>query len=105
MAESQKARRQVTVGLFDLKLLVWICFDQKVNTYAQTMVLNQPGHNDPEAASEFARLVDKAVPEAKGRVQLRFRSLLESLESGKDVGTALASFVHGVDTASMIRPD
>ena len=98
-------RREVTVGLVDLKILVGMCMDQQVDAQAQVMVLTEPGRSDPTAAFEFARLVQEATPGAKRRVGSRFRRLLEALESGEDVDASLASFVHGRNPASLKRPD
>jgi len=98
-------RRLVTVGLVDLKILVGMCMDQQVDARAQVMVLNQPGRTDPEAALEFAGLVGKAMPEAKKQVRSHFRGLLEALETGKDVDVSLASFVRGLNPASLARID
>lgn len=98
-------RQIVTVGLVDLKKLVGKCMDQQVEARAQVMVLTEPGRSDPTAAFEFAHLIDEARPEALKRTQLRFRRLLEALESGNDVDAALESFVHGLNPASLVRPD
>jgi hypothetical protein len=98
-------RRVITVGLVDLKKLVGMCIDQQVEARAQVMVLTEPGRSDPTAAFEFARLVDETRPEALKRTRLRFRRLLEALESGNDVDASLKSFVHGLNPASLVRPD
>jgi hypothetical protein len=98
-------RHEVTVGLVDLKILVGMCMDQQVDAQAKAMVLPEPRRSNPTAAFEFTRLVEEATPEAKKRVQLRFRDLLEALESGKDVDSSLASFVHGLNPTSLMRPD
>lgn len=97
--------RQVTVGLVDLKLLVGMCIDQQVDAQAQVMVLNEPGRSNPTAAFEFAQLAAEKMPEATNRVRPRFRRLLEALESGEDVDSALAAFVHGLNPTSLQRPD
>jgi hypothetical protein len=98
-------RREVTVGLVDLKIFVGMCIDQQVDAQAQVMFLTEPGRSDPTAAFEFARLVEEATPDAMKRVRSRFRRLLDSLESGEDVDASLASFVHGLNPASLRRPD
>jgi len=97
-------RREVTVGLVDLKVLVGMYIDQQVDALAQVMVLTEPGRSNPTAAFEFAGLVEKASPEAKKRVRARMHTLVEALESGENVGTALASFVHGRNPTSLMRP-
>jgi hypothetical protein len=103
--EGDTMRREVTVGLMDLKILVGMCIDHEVDGRAQVMVLAEPGNSNATAAFEFAQLVEAARPEAKTRVKPRFSRLLDALESGKDVDASLASFVHGVNPASLIRPD
>ena len=98
-------RREVNVGLVDLKKIVGMCMDRQVESCAQGIVLTEPGRSDPTAAFEFARLVDEARPEALRRTRLRFRRLLEALESGNDVDASLEAFVHGLNPASLFRPD
>jgi hypothetical protein len=96
-------RREVTVGLVDLKILVGMCMDQQVDAQAQVMVLTEPGRSDPTAAFEFARLVEEVKPVAKKQVQSRFHLLLEALESGNDVNESLADFVRGTNPESLMR--
>jgi len=97
--------REVTIGLVDLKVLVGMYIDQKVYAQAQVMVLTEPGRSNPTAAFEHAGLVEEATPEAKKRVHARVHSLMEALESGNGVRAALASFVHGQNPTSLMRPD
>jgi hypothetical protein len=87
-------KRDVTVGLSDLKAFVKAAFEKDVRKQAEVMVLTAPGMSDAESAFEFDRLVSTAEPEARKRIEKRYRRLLEAVESGVDVGPALAAFLH-----------
>lgn len=86
--------RKVEVGLVDLKVLVDAMFEKDVRRRAEIIVLNQPGHADPQVVFEFDRLVGEAEPEARAQVELRYRRLREALESGVHVAQALKAFLH-----------
>lgn len=86
--------REITVGLVDLKVLVLEMYEKDVRKRAETMVINQPGHSDPDTAFRFDLLVSEAEPEARAQVESRYRHLLEALESGVHVAQALRVFLH-----------
>jgi hypothetical protein len=67
--------------------------DNAVIELAQRMVITEPENFSREVALEFAGQVSDAEPEARKKVELRYRHLLEALASGKDVARTLKSFV------------
>jgi hypothetical protein len=67
--------------------------DNAVIELAQRMVITEPENFSREVALEFAGRVSDAEPEARKKVELRYRHLLEALASGKDVARTLKSFV------------
>ena len=86
--------KPVEVDLIDLKVLVDTMYEKDVLKCAEGMVLAEPGNTDDQAAFLFASLRDQAMPEARKRIERRYRRLREALESGTDVAPALKSFLH-----------
>lgn len=85
--------KQVMVNLKDLKNLIDRQLEQEIRRRAETIVVTRPGNSDPQAAFEFAQQVEATIPVARKTVLPRYRSLLEALESGKSIDSALESFV------------
>jgi hypothetical protein len=48
----------------------------------------------PSDQATFANFADEARPQADAAVKLRFRALLETCESGKDISLELSRFLH-----------
>jgi hypothetical protein len=83
----------VTVNLHDLKLLVKLCFEHDVDSSARTTVMMRFANLDPVRAIEFANLVKAEELSARQRESMRYRRLLEALESANDVASSLRDFV------------
>jgi hypothetical protein len=83
----------VTIDLGDLKKLVKDCFEHDVRSRAQTAVLSRYAQKNPAGAMELAALIDAEKLQARTMTTLRYRHLLEALESASDVASSLAGFV------------
>jgi hypothetical protein len=86
-------KKEVAIELGDLRALIETMFEKDVRKLAETMVITQPENFDRETALNFDRQISEIEPEARKKVELRYRHLLEALGSGKDVARALKSFV------------
>lgn len=83
----------VTIDLGDLKRLVKYCLEHDVQSRAQTAVLSRYAQVNPAGAMQLAGLIDDERLQARQTESLRYRHLLEALESASGVASSLADFV------------
>ena len=76
----------VSVDLTDLKRLVRLCFERDIRARATTAVLARYANAFPAEAIELARRIEAETLQARKMETLRYRRLLEALESANDVG-------------------
>lgn len=84
---------EVTIDLVDLKLLVRHSFEQEIQLRTHAVALSRIAQSHPTFAPQFAHILEGAKLEARSRVTLRYRRLLEALESANDVGPSLKEVV------------
>ena len=85
--------KEVTIRTKDLRLLVEQLFEAEVTDRAKVSVLNSVQEQNPEAMFKFGMRVEESKPAAAQAVELRYRQLQRSLESGKDISAALSQFL------------
>ena len=83
----------VTVNLHDLKLLVKLCFEHDVQSRARNGVMVPFANANPAGATHLAFLIKDQELAARQQVSMRYRRLLEALESANDVAASLRDFV------------
>jgi hypothetical protein len=85
--------RTVEVNLHSLRLLISECLKTKIHDRAQTIVFNEGRIINPDAATRYVNLVERAKPQAEKSVRPRCEELLDAIESGNDVSEALTRFI------------
>jgi hypothetical protein len=84
--------KTVEVSLDSLRRLINECLKTDIHATAQRIVFIKAQVTDLSAAMQYMNLVDEATPEAEENERLRYRELLEVLNSGYGVSEALTRF-------------
>jgi hypothetical protein len=85
--------KEVTIRTRDLRLLVEQLFEAEVADRAKVSVLTSVQDKNPAAMFEFGMRVEESKPAAAQAIELRYRQLQQSLESGNDIPAALSQFL------------
>jgi hypothetical protein len=83
----------VTVDLRDLEVLVDLLFECTTRAKAGRSILSIQQNVNLSAVQRYMELVDEADPKARSDEELRYRELIESLQSGSGVASCLSKFV------------
>ena len=70
-----------------------MCFEHDIGEYARNQVMIPFANANPTGATQLATLIKDQELTARKRVSMRYRRLLESLESANDVAASLKDFV------------
>jgi hypothetical protein len=84
---------EIAVGVKELKALVHELMDAEVNSRCYIAAVNRVLVRDPALRQQVVDEFDNAKPRERQTVELRFRGLLESLESGQDVSLEISKLL------------
>jgi hypothetical protein len=84
--------KTVEVSLDSLRRLVEDFLKTDIHARAQRMVFTRAQITDLPAAMQHMNLVDEATAEAEVNERMRYKELLEAMESGNGIAEALTRF-------------
>jgi hypothetical protein len=82
---------EITIDVKDLRALIQELMDHEVGLRCHVAASTRAF--SPSARASYANLLDEARPQEDEAVRLRYRGLLEALDSAKDVRQELSRFL------------